>query len=222
MTKETVTKNQLKPYKAIPTHHTEESLIQEISLSGLITNSIRSLLAVFSHGIDLLEVSDGNQIIQYAEYVVDTSPYHKNESVNLVTIKVETKDGQQLGKPMMRLMHKESAETIASFLNHYGSEGAISLLTLMERAHDELLFKQLQMFIARVAGTSHPVDPEALYLAAEEYILVALIRDSYDVFDISEEDFITRIMDSLDDPEDNDTDDDTESDKNKSHLRVIK
>ena len=229
MTKETVTKNQLKPYEAIPTHHTEESLMQEINLSGLITSSLSSLFAVLSSGIDLLEVSDDNQIIPYAEYVVDTSPYHKNESVNLVSVRVETKDGQQLGRPMMRLVHKESAETIASFLNQYGSDttdpytdSTISSLTLMERAHSELLFMHLQKFIDRVAGTFHLVDSEAIYQAFEEYILVALIQGSYDIFDISEDDFIKRIMDSLDDPEDDDTDDETENSKNNSHLRVIK
>ena len=226
MTQETVTKNQLEQYKTIPTRHTHESLIQEINLSGLITSSLDSLFAVLSHGIDFLEVSDDKQIVSYAEYVVDTSPYHKNESVNLVSVKVETKDGRQLGRPMMRLIHKESAETIASFLNHYGSEGAISTSMLMERAsilmeqaHNSQALRQLQTFIARVAETLHTVDSEAIYRVFEEYILVALIQDSYEVFDISEDEIVKRIIDSMDDPAD---DDDTESSKNKSHLKVVK
>lgn len=225
MTQESVTKNQLKPYNTIPTHHTYGSLVQEINLSGLITSSLSSLFAVLSRGVDFLEVSDGKQIVSYAEYVVDTSPYHKNDSVNIVSVKVETKDGRQLGRPMMRLIHKESAETIASFLNQYGSEGVISTSTLMERAsmlmeqaHNNQVLRQLQTFIARVSETLHTVDSEAIYRVFEEYILVALIQDSYDVFYTSEDEIVKRIIDSLDDPED----DDTESDKNKSHLKVVK
>lgn len=223
MTQETISKDQLKQQAPINTNHTKETLIQEVNISGLISHSLDSLFTSLAYGMDFLDVdADNKQIIPYATYKVDTSPYHENESVNLVFISLEHKDGQMLGRPLLRLIHKESAEAVAEFLNTYGSSEAVTASELFERANKQTLFDQVRTFISRTADILPYVDAGALYQAIEEYIVVSLVTDNYDVFEITSEDFAERLIDSLDEPDDGGDDDDTGSQDKKPNLRVIK
>lgn len=218
MTQEPISKDQLKQQEPIDTNHTKESLVQEVNIAGLISSSLETLFASLSYSMDFLDVDETTrQIIPYASYKVDTSPYHENESVNLVYLSLEQKDGQRLGRPMLRLIHKKSAEAIAEFLNTYGAPETITASELFERAKGQELFDHVRAFISRTAEVLPYVDARSFHQAIDEYIVVSLVTGKYDIFDISSEDFMKRLIDSLDEE-----DDDGNGDGKKPNLRVIK
>lgn len=220
-TQDTITKDNLKPYAAINTNYTDDELIHEINISGIIGQALDTAFTALAYRLDFLDISnDENKIIPYAEYVINTSPYHKNESVNIVSMLLEEKTGQQLGRPILRLLHKHSAMTITQFLNDYGKPDAITVYELFDRAKDKELHQNVRELIERVVDQVLLIaEPETLYQVVEEYVLVSLITGEYDNFVITTEDFVRQLTYALEDVEAEDAD----KPKDKpSHLRVIK
>lgn len=211
--KPSITKDDLISFTERSTEHTKESFTHQVNVNGIIAGSLEVLFTILTKGTSFMTIEDGT-ITPYACYKVNTSPYHKNESVNIVAIYVETADGERLGTPMMRTIHRSSAETIVDFLNRFGTTEGLAAGTLFERAKQEELVHHIQTFLSRTAAFVQHIDADISYQVLQEYAMVAILEGNYDVFAIETEDFARQLTYSAEEA-------DEETGETKPDLRPV-